>query len=130
MRANRQHIYIEEDYHQTYRELVDSRSAPFRTMKDIFLMAAVLGLRHGSPVELKHRKEIFQWTILNPQEDLPILQAVAIAQEGPDVLADLDRIIDVAERLANSGILYLRELAVERPGTATENLLEYILGDT
>jgi len=90
---------------------IDPINFPFSTMKDVFIWSACLGFRSGKrkPITGK-RKLIFRWAQLNPQTDIPLLKAIAIADSGDvQVLLNQKEIVTIAEEYANAGIYELRE---------------------
>lgn len=114
-------ISIDASLHDLYKELSegnDPEKAPFRTMKDIFMLAACLGYQRGEKKPVSGTKrQIFHWTQFSEQVDVPILKAIAIATTGDvQVLADQERIVQIAEDYANSGIQELRSQVADQLG--------------
>ena len=102
-------VSIDGGFHELYKELSESNDpekAPFRTMKDIFMLAACLGYRRGQRKPLSGRKQqIFHWAQFADQVDVPILKAIAIATTHDIlVLGDPEQIVLIAEEYANAGI--------------------------
>jgi dnd system-associated protein 4 len=122
-------INIDEGNHGLYKRLTegtDPISSPFRTMKDVFMWAAVLGYRRGERRPLSGRRIIvFRWAQLAPQTDVPLLKALAIASEdGTEVLRDQSVILSIAEEYANAGIRDLETGIVADNGQPLWNLTE------
>lgn len=89
--TQRDRIYIDEAHHETYRQLTSGTEAPFKTMKDLFLLAACVGHQKGQRVCLKKRRDVFNWAQFAPQEDIPVLRALALAETGSvEVLINTD----------------------------------------
>lgn len=112
-------ISIDASLHDLYKELADGNDAekvPFRTMKDIFMLAACLGYQRGESKAINGAKrQIFHWAQFSDQIDVPILKAIAIASTGDvQVLADQERIVQIAEEFANAGIQEIRAQVVEQ----------------
>lgn len=102
-------VSIDGTFHDLYKELSDGNGpekAPFRTMKDVFMLAACLGFRRGERKPLSGRKQqIFHWAQFSEQVDAPILKAIAISTTNDIlVLAHYDQIVQIAEEYANGGI--------------------------
>lgn len=106
-------VSIDASLHELYKELSegnDPEKVPFRTMKDVFMLAACLGYRRGQSRAISGAKrQIFHWAQFSEQVDVPILKAIAIAVTGDvQILADQERIVQIAEEFANAGIQELR----------------------
>lgn len=107
-------VSIEAGLHDLYKQLSEGKKledAPFETMKDIFMLAACLGYDLGEPRPLDGgQRDIFHWTQFSDRVDVPILNALAIAETGDiQVLADQERVLRIAEEYANAGIREIRE---------------------
>lgn len=124
-------VYIEESAHGVYKQLTegsDPISVPFRTMKDVFMWAMVLGCRAGvrRPLEGK-RTLIFRWAQFSPQQDIPLLKAAALAgHDDLDTLASQEEILSAAEEYANTGIHELRSLLLSGQGEPLWNLVAHL----
>ena len=79
------------------------------------MVAVALGAQGGVKHELDGKREqIFSSNVLSPQDDLPVLRAVALAESGDvSVLDDLPRLFGIAEEFANAGIEKLKALEHE-----------------
>lgn len=122
-------VVIDEAVHDIYRQLTDGNdiiSAPFRTMKDVFMWAAVLGYRTGERRPMTGKKvTIFRWAQFSSQTDVSLLKALAIANSGDvDVLISQDEILTVAEEYANAGIHELRMNVLDEYGQPLWNLID------
>ena len=109
----REKIYIskEENVQALYvklskEETSDIISKPFRTMRDVFLAAAVLGFLNDEYKAIESPKDIFAWgTLLNEENALSTLQAIALSKsKDPNILLDDDKVATIAEGYANAGI--------------------------
>lgn len=123
---------IETSHHDFYKQLSESADdperCPFRTMKDIFMLAACLGYRRGQRKPLASgKKNIFHWTQFSEQVDEPVLKAMAIATTGDiQVLGNQEEILQIAEEYANAGIHELKSQVEEGLGEPLWNLVELV----
>ena len=81
----RDRIHIDESHHGLYKELTTEKEGllePFKTMKDLFLFATLVGYRRGERKSLEKGVGIFAWTQFSAQEDVPVLRSLAIAETG------------------------------------------------
>ena len=128
----REYIYIDISYHQLYDDLrnirEDEKQPPFREMKHIFMLAALIGYIEEKWVSLgKNQKNIFLRTSFK-EEDILILRAIALAKtDNPEVLANERVIQNIAEGYANGGISVIKELIEDRPGKRIDNLVDLLL---
>ena len=113
-------VSIDEAVMDIYRELTEGSSieqAPFRTLKDVFMLAVVLGYRRGSrrptPPSSRHtiRKEVFS------DNDYHLLKAIAIATTGDvEVLMSQGEVLTIAEEYAQVGIHEVKAELLEQAG--------------
>lgn len=113
-------VSIDEAVMDIYRELSEGSSieqAPFRTLKDVFMLAVVLGYRRGSrrptPPSSRHtiRKEVFS------DNDYHLLKAIAIATTGDvEVLMSQGEVLTIAEEYAQVGIHEVKAELLEQAG--------------
>ena len=125
-------IHIDESHHELYKDLIkedlttekEGSLQPFKTMKDLFLLATFIGYQRRERITLEKRKDIFAWAQFSAQEEVPVLQALAIAETGDvTVLANQDELLTIAEEYANGGIVEIREQVAEMPGNRIANLV-------
>ena len=108
-------IYIEKALAGTYERLTSSESGypkiPFVLQKDVFMISAVLGARHGIMKPLTNKKDIFSWsTLVRDELAYPTLQAIAYNHTGdPADLTNEIFVLELAEQFANEGIHILEE---------------------
>lgn len=116
---DRDRFYVQADKHALFQRLSQGDEAPFRNMKDAWLLAAAIGFRAGRRQEIRGgRQHVGFWHYLSAQEDIPLLQSIAIAESGDiKVLADRGTVISIAEEYANGGVDLLMES--ERQGRAS-----------
>jgi len=125
---SRDTVAVDEVVHEAYKQLTegnDAVSAPFRTMKDVFMWAVALGSQLGERRPLTGKRvTIFRWAQFTPQTDVPILKAVALADSGNiDVLLSQEEILNTAEQYANAGIHELRSTVLNEYGQPLWNLV-------
>lgn len=121
-------VAIDEGVHAIYKQLTEGNdivNAPFRTMKDVFMWAAILGYRNGERRSITGKKvTIFRWAQFSSQTDVPLLKALAIADNSNvDVLVNQDEILIIAEEYANAGIHELRASVLDEYGQPLWNLI-------
>jgi dnd system-associated protein 4 len=113
-------FYVQADRHHLFQHLSQGSDAPFTAMKDVFVLAAALGYRAGIRRPLTGgTQHVGFWHYLSSQEDIPLLQAIALADSGDvEVLGDQGAVIKIAEEYANEGIQLLLEMErANREGT-------------
>jgi dnd system-associated protein 4 len=109
--ADRDRFYVQSDKHHLFQQLSQGTEAPFSTITNVFVVAAALGYRAGTKKALKGTQHVGFWRSFSIQEDVPLLQAIAVADTGDvEVLADQGEVISVAEQYANVGIDLLTEM--------------------
>lgn len=129
IRVTRQEsVHIDPRHHELYTQLTADNEAPFKTMKDLFMLAANVGFLRGRRVPLTSQREIFRWPVFSSQEDIPNLRAIAIAETGDTtILVDQVQLLMIAEEYANAGIEEVRREVVSHPGTPVDNLVHFLL---
>jgi dnd system-associated protein 4 len=107
--SDRDRFYVQKDKHPLFQRLSQGEDAPFKTMKDVWVLAATLGVHFGRRSQLRGgTQHVGFWHYLSLQEDIPVLQAIAVAEEGDvRVLGDRSKVIKIAEEYANGGIDFL-----------------------
>jgi dnd system-associated protein 4 len=124
-------VSIEESVHDVYRALTegtDPVEAPFRTMKDVFMWAAVVGARLGERRSLEGKKTVvFRWAQFSPQIDVHLLKALALSRRDDlSVLVDQEEVLTIAEEYANAGIRELKSELLDSGGQPLWNLVAQI----
>ena len=126
--VRRESVHIDQEHHELYLRLTTGDEAPFKTMKDLFMLAATVGHVRGQRTSIARQREIFRWPVFSLQEDIPVLRAIAIAETGStQVLVDQDQVLAIAEQYANTGIEDIKREIAEQPGIGLENLVHYLL---
>ena len=129
--TRRESVHIDPKHHELYFQLTTGDEAPFKTMKDLFMLAASVGYARGRRAPLSGQREIFRWPTFTSQEDVPVLRAIAIAEtEDTVVLVDQNQLLTIAEEYANSGIEEVRGEVANQPGSPRENLVRFLLGNS
>ncbi|SRR5258708_40246501 len=128
---NRETVVIDEAAHEIYKELTESSNpleAPFKTMKDVFMFATCLGVKLGIRRSLNSKKlTVFRWAQFDSQTDIPLLKAIAIAENSDvSVLLRRNDILTIAEEYANAGIYELRASLLEEYGQPLWNLVSIL----
>ena len=135
-RRPRDRIRIDKIHHPTYIALTKPREnenhqdlSPFESMKNVFMLATFIGYNEEKRVPLEKDKElIFAWARFSPEEDVPLLRALALAEtEDVEVLTDQDRILTIAEEYANGGITEIQKQVEDMPGDRITNLVALLL---
>lgn len=134
-RRPRDRIRIDKIHHSTYIALTKPREnenhqelSPFESMKNIFMLAIFIGYNEEKRIPLGKDKEmIFAWAQFSPEEDVPLVRALALAEtENVEVLMDQDRILTIAEEYANGGIIEIQKQVEDMPGDRITNLIDLL----
>lgn len=129
-------ISVDESHHSTYQELAkrtdrentdkETDMRPFESMKNLFLLATFIGYNDNKCIPLKKGTGIFNWRGFSTDE-VSLLDALAVSVTNEiDVLNDRIKILQIAEKYANGGILQIEEEVREMPGDKIENLLDLL----
>ncbi len=120
-------VGIDESVVYIYKALTEDQSieqAPFRVMKDVFMLAVCLGYQKGARREAPYgakttiRKEVFS------ERDLILLKAIAIATTGDvEVLQQHGDILTIAEEYAQVGIHDVKAYLLDQAGIPLWNLV-------
>lgn len=111
-------VNVEVDHHDLYRKwTIESKGAEgrggeqlFPNMPAMFVFAAALGQAMGVTRPLKKKVYVFKWVSFSEQEDVPILEALAVANTNDlTVLDNRTKILDIAEEYATGGVDLLRQ---------------------
>ena len=118
-------------YSQTHSGIGKTpESAPFRTMKEVFMTAVYLGSKKGRPRPLDGKRiSPFKGTVFGDDEQM-YLRGVAVGlTEDPDVIGDPQRIVRIAEELANAGIWDLEDALTTSGEGALWDLADYFTNE-
>lgn len=129
--STRDTVTIEQSVQDIYRQLTEGNdpvTAPFRTMKDVFMWALQLGYKRNERRPLKGKRvTIFRRAQFLPQIDIPLLKAAAISATGEiSVLLQPEDILTIAEEYANAGIHELRANLLDDYGQPLWNLVRIL----
>ncbi|MEK6227466.1 MAG: hypothetical protein AABM40_14385 [Chloroflexota bacterium] len=105
-------IYVQRDKHHLFQALgKDDETSPFPTLKDAFLFAAAVGWAKKRRLATKGpRQHVGFWHSFSAQEDVPLVQAISIAETGePAVVANQNEMLRILEEYANGGIDFVLE---------------------
>jgi dnd system-associated protein 4 len=117
--SQRDRFYVQRDKHAIFQRLSE-KEGPFEHLKDVFVFAAAYGFRFRRRVPIEgERQHVGFWHYLTEARDVPLLQAIAIAETGGlEVLADRGTVITIAEEYANGGVDLVDQLRrVDRDAT-------------
>lgn len=129
----RDRFYVEKEKHPLFQTWgKDDDTSAFPTLKDVFVFAAALGFRNKRRLPLKgNRQHVGFWRVFTSQEDVPVLQALAIAETGdPSVVADQGQVIRIAEEYANGGIDLLVELERFERDATVNAIASKVIGES
>ena len=134
-RRPRDRIRIDKIHHPTYIALTKPREnenrqelSPFESMKNVFMLATFIGYNEEKRVPFGKDKEmIFAWARFSPEEDVPLLRALALAEtEDVEVLTNQNQILTIAEEYANGGITEIQKQVEDMPGDGITNLIDLL----
>lgn len=119
--GQRDMVYVEESVHGIYKQLTeggDATTAPFVSMRDLFLLAACEGFRVGERRPLADKRAgIIRWWQFKPQTELSILKAIAVAGNGDaSILQEHEQLISAIEEYANAGIRQIDHILLQEDG--------------
>ncbi|MFC1926550.1 hypothetical protein ACFLWV_02235 [Chloroflexota bacterium] len=104
------HVILDK-YSQTHPGVgKNQESAPFRTMKDVFIMAVHIGSK-GRPRPLDGKRiSPFKGGVLNHDEQM-YLRSIAIGSTGdPNIISEPQKVVRIIEEFANAGIWELEKI--------------------
>ena len=92
------------------------------------MLATIVGYNEEKRIPLGKDKEIiFTWAQFSPEEDVPLLRALALTEaEDIEVLTDRDLILTIAEEYATGGILEIQKQVEDMPGDRITNLVDLL----
>ncbi len=116
-----------DKYSQTHPSIGKNyETAPFRTMKDVFVMAVYLGSKLGKHRSLDGKRiSPFKGGLFNHDEQV-FLRSVAIGFTGePEVIMDISRTVKIIEEFANAGIWELDKIVTSSSEGALWDLADF-----
>ncbi|MFZ0929707.1 MAG: hypothetical protein WAN11_13965 [Syntrophobacteraceae bacterium] len=100
-------IYVEKKYHPMYLELLakgESERIPFKSLKEIFMYSAILGVLSGQKKPMDKKEELIFERYLDTKIDKPIIQCVYLLEEGSDdSIVDKKGAAELIQQYANAG---------------------------
>jgi dnd system-associated protein 4 len=126
-------IYIDKNKHEIYEKLVKRGSEnpenyPFQTMKDMFMLAACLGVKNNVYIPLETTKDIFNSDVFDEKTDIPVIAALAYKREQDiSILSKEREMLDLVQEFANGGIGYVEEEIINNPGRPLDNLISLLI---
>ena len=109
-------FYISEEWDTIYSTLCRrgvslSGYYIFEQMTGLFTLCASIGSLSNSKIQLVSRKEIFKWTSLDKEEEVPVLTAITwdFLKRDNSILNKPKIISEVTCEFANGGAKYLSE---------------------
>lgn len=116
-------VKVNKKYHPVYRVLTQelpTRHKIFEQHGDLFTLCAVLGARAGRRSEDRREFLFWSWTLNKYQQTA--LTALAVSESNEyDILAKPEKIIQVAESYADTGMEILFSEVLEDYRTTDEN---------
>lgn len=113
-------INISANFHEDFVNLKKSSDSkisdsPFTDFREIYLLAAVIGIKNKAFKHLSEKKEkIFDSNVFKEYQDLPLIYAIVYSHEKQVLkLADDKYVISVLEGYANGGFPILRQMIFE-----------------
>jgi dnd system-associated protein 4 len=132
MRKVPDRLYVRKEDLRDFKLLQEEKDSPFykKDNKSVFIMAMTMGLKRGVQVPLQNKEGFIREEYLNDVER-SLIKAVAISTENDlSVLANMQRVYQIAEEYAAGGIKYLKDsVLTERYGTYLKRLESELLDD-
>jgi hypothetical protein len=120
-----------DKYSQTHPKYGKSpETAPFKTMKDVFMTAVHIGAKLGRsrPLDGK-RVSPFKGVVLSHDEQM-YLRALAMgSEEDPNVISDSQKVVRIAEEFANAGIWELDRILTTSDESPLWDLVEHFVNE-
>jgi dnd system-associated protein 4 len=120
-----------DDQEELYKQLTEGDYQIFDKMKDVFMVAACLGVMEGVREPLTKTGGEIPWSVFHGNTDGPIIDSIALSETG-DVKILMDdeetsnRKLEIVEEYANHGMKILKSRIIDRPGDPLENLVSLI----
>ena len=114
-----------------YKILTNGEYGLFDTMKDVFMISAVIGYNLNEKQEIKKVGGNIPWSIFDDQDEY-IINIIALSYtKNMDIVLEeqFDDKLTIIEEFANRGINELVNNIIEKPGDGMDNLLEFIFQD-
>lgn len=114
-----------------YKALKEGEAGVFESYKDVFMMAAAIGFKHGRRTPFESFAEPIELDVFSGKTDLPVINAIAL-QETQDVTILLEddgtyeRKLNIVEEYANGGMEILKQHLLDSTGDPLDNLITLI----
>jgi len=120
-----------DKYSQTHPGLGKKpESAPFKTMKDVFMAAIYIGAKLGHPRPLDGKRVSPFKGIVFDHDEQTFLRALAIGSTNdPDIISDPQKVARIAEEYANAGIWELEKILTATQEGPLWDLAEYFANE-
>ena len=113
-------VYCDKQSRQIYTQLQkETGSLKGTDLANLYMLAFILGYREGVPLPMKSRDGggLARLSYFS-SEQLAIIKAVAIEKEGIEILLDSQKLFNLADQYANTGIDILKNLVFgDEPGS-------------
>lgn len=110
-------IYVEDKYHPMYHELMakgENERVPFKSLKEIFMYSAVLGMLSGQKRPLEKKHELIFERYLDSKVDKPLIQCIYLLDEqNDDAIVDKKGAAELIQQYANAGFETLYEIVTK-----------------
>ena len=109
MKTVRDRLYIEESKKGKYEYLKKEDIFKDKSNKDLFLLAMVIGFKNNLRKELKRKNGFVRTEYLN-EDDIALIDALGLEEtDNTEFLLDQEKIFEIAEEFANTGIDFLMD---------------------
>lgn len=125
-------ICIDKVKEPVYKALAEGENAIFGSYKDVFLLAACIGLCQGQKKPLEEAVESIELQAFGGPVEQSLLNAVALQdQKDLKILfsdeVSTDKCLSIIEDYANAGLELLAKRVLESPGDPLDNLTGYVM---
>ena len=125
-------ICIDKVKEPVYKALAEGENDIFGSYKDVFLLAACIGLCQGQKKPLEEAVESIELQAFGGPVEQSLLNAVALQdQKDLKILfsdeVSTDKCLSIIEDYANAGLELLAKRVLESPGDPLDNLTEYVM---
>jgi dnd system-associated protein 4 len=103
----------------------------FETMKDVFMIAAIVGYNTEQKKEFDNYSGQIPWSVFNEQ-DKYLMNIIALADtKNIEIVLEKnsDKKLKIVEEYVNGGIDKIKRQIIDKPGDGLDNLIEFIIND-
>lgn len=121
-------LFIRKEAVESYERLKKEPSGFLRGKenKELFIMAMIYGFLNKSRLKLDKKEGFVREEYLN-DEYRTVIKAIAIKEDGLEVLLNLQKVYSIAEEYAAGGISYLKSDVLSKKGGSYIKRLEELL---